>query len=191
MSPRKKSTNPFEIILLGFFQENPLHGYDLFKIVSQPGGISDIWHVNQSNLYAMLDNLERNGYLISHQIQIGNSPVRKEYHITKTGLELFEKWMIEPVLHGRDMRQMFLAKLFFAVKDNPDTAYKLVTRQKRTAEAWKQSILETMRDLTIEDQYDRLVLDSRLKQTNAWIEWLEECTDNQIVNRKATGSSQL
>lgn len=188
MSPRKKSTNPLEIILLGFFQENPLHGYDLFKIISQPGGISDIWHVNQSNLYAMLDNLEGNGYLMSHLIQIGNTPVRKEYHITKAGISRFEEWMMEPVMHGREMRQMFLAKLFFAVNDNPNTALKLVMKQKSIADAWKESILETMQDLTVEDLYDRLVLDSRLKRINAWLEWLDECMKSQIINHKATNN---
>jgi len=190
MSPRKKSSNPYEIILLGFFQENPLHGYDLFKVISQPGGISDIWHVNQSNLYAMLDNLEENGYLISHLMQIGNTPVRKEYHITQAGTTRFEKWMVEPVLHGRDMRQMFLAKLFFAVKDKPETALRLVTTQKSIANAWKSSILENMRELTIEDEYDRLVYTSRLRQIDAWLDWLNECMDSQIINREAAWSSR-
>ncbi len=189
MSPRKKSSNPYEIILLGFFLENPLHGYDLYKIISQPGGISDIWHVNQSNLYAMLDNLEENGYLISHLMQIGNTPVRKEYHITHAGTARFEKWIVEPVMHGRDMRQMFLAKLFFAVRDKPDTALRLVTTQKSIANAWKSSILENMRELTIEDEYDRLVFASRLRQIDAWLDWLDECMSSQIINRNASVSA--
>jgi PadR family transcriptional regulator AphA len=183
MSPRKKSTTPFDIILLGFLSENPMHGYDLFKLLSQPGGLSDVWHVNQSNLYAMLEGLESQGYLISHLVQIGSSPMRKEYHITAAGSMAFEKWMREPVMHGRDMRHIFLAKLFFATKNGPDTAMKLVMKQKSIAEAWRQDILTTLDDLTVEDLYDRLVLDSRLKQINGWLEWLDECSQNQIINR--------
>ncbi|HEX7555512.1 MAG TPA: hypothetical protein VF338_02725, partial [Leptolinea sp.] len=88
------------------------------------------------------------------------------------------------VLHGRDMRQVFLAKLYFAVKDSTDTAMKLVLKQKSIAEAWMRDILSTMRDLTVEDQYDRLVLDSRLKQIIAWRDWLDECTQSQVINRR-------
>jgi hypothetical protein len=131
----------------------------------------------------MLDGLESQGYLISHLIQIGSSPTRKEYHITASGTVVFEHWLQEPVLHGRDMRQIFLAKLYFAVKDSPETALKLVKKQKSIAEAWLEDILTTLGDLTVEDQYDRLVLDSRQKQINAWLEWLEECTQSQIINR--------
>jgi PadR family transcriptional regulator, regulatory protein AphA len=172
-----------EIILLGILAEKPMHGYDLFKNLNQPGGLSEIWHINQSNLYAILEGLESQGYLVSHLIQIGSSPTRKEYHITTAGSLVFEHWMQEPVLHGRDMRQTFLAKLYFAVKDSPDSAMKLVIKQKSIAEAWMEDILTTMRDLTVEDQYDRLVLDSRMKQINAWLEWLDECSQSQIINR--------
>lgn len=173
-----------EIILLGFLAEKPLHGYDLFKTLNQPGGLSDVWHINQSNLYAMLEGLESEGYLVSHLIQIGSSPTRKEYHITASGSMTFEHWMQEPVLHGRDMRQVFLAKLYFAVKDSPETAMKLVMKQKSIAEAWMEDIKTTLRDLTVEDQYDQLVLDSRMRQISGWLEWLDECTQSQIVNRR-------
>ncbi|NMB54094.1 MAG: PadR family transcriptional regulator [Leptolinea sp.] len=184
MSPRKKTSTPFEIILLGFIAEKPLHGYDLFKVLSQPVGISNVWHINQSNLYAMLDSLEAQGYLISHMIQIGSSPMRKEYHITAAGSMVYEKWLREPVLHGRDMRQIFLAKLFFAMRESPDTVVKLITTQRSIAEAWKQDVLLSLQNLTVEDEYDRLVLNSRLKQISAWLEWLEECAHDQIVHRR-------
>jgi PadR family transcriptional regulator, regulatory protein AphA len=184
MSPRRKSNTPYEIILLGLLFENPMHGYDLYKIISQPGGLSEVWYLSQSNLYAMLEDLEKQGLLISHLIQIGNSPVRKEYHLTSSGLSTFEKWMQEPVLHGRDMRQMFMAKFYFAVKDSPESASQLIKKQQSIAEAWKSDIQTLMNELTVEDEYDRLVLQSRLKQINGWIEWLDECAQSQIVSRR-------
>ncbi len=188
MSPRKKNTSPMEIMLLGFLDERPMHGYDLFKTLSQPGGLSEIWHINQSNLYAMLESLEKNGYLISHLMQIGNSPTRKEYHITAAGSLLFEHWLKEPVLHGRDMRQIFLAKLYFAVQNGPGTAMALVKKQKSIAEAWLAEMQKAMQDLTVEDQYDQLVYDSRIRQISAWLEWLSECEQSQIINRRVRAS---
>jgi PadR family transcriptional regulator, regulatory protein AphA len=185
MSPRKKTeVSPMEFILLGIISETPMHGYDVFKKMSQPGGMSEIWHFNQSNLYALLDGLEESGYLISHLIQIGNSPTRKEYHITSAGTALFEKWVREPVLHGRDMRQVFLAKLFFAIKESPETTRTLVTKQKSITNIWLMDIESTINELTAEDEYDRLVLDSRRRQITGWLEWLDECTQSEISNRR-------
>jgi DNA-binding PadR family transcriptional regulator len=180
---RKNAVSPMEFILLGMISETPMHGYDAYKLLSQPGGMSGIWHINQSNLYAMLDGLEARGYLLSHLIQIGNSPTRKEYHITSTGMAVFEKWVREPVLHGRDMRQEFLAKLFFAIKENPETITTLVNRQKNITNQWLNEVESAMDELTIEDEYDRLVLDSRKKQINGWLEWLDECIQSQVKNR--------
>jgi PadR family transcriptional regulator, regulatory protein AphA len=163
-----------EFILLGMISETPMHGYDVYKILQQPGGMSEIWHINQSNLYALLDGLEEKGYLLSHQIQIGNSPTRKEFHLTSSGENLFEKWVREPVIHGRDMRQEFLAKLYFALKENPETIKTLVTRQKAIIDQWLADIDGSFSELSIEDVYDRLVLESRKKQIIAWRDWLNE-----------------
>lgn len=175
MPPRKKTAvSPMEFILLGMISETPMHGYDVFKILQQPGGMSEIWHINQSNLYALLDGLEKKGYLLSHQIQIGNSPTRKEFHLTSSGEGLFEKWVREPVNHGRDMRQEFLAKLYFALKENPETIKTLVTRQKAIIDQWLAEIDASLSELTIEDVYDHLVLESRKKQIIAWRDWLNE-----------------
>jgi PadR family transcriptional regulator, regulatory protein AphA len=163
-----------EFILLGMISETPMHGYDVFKILQQPGGMSEIWHVNQSNLYALLDGLEEKGYLLSHQIQIGNSPTRKEFHLTSAGAAIFDKWVREPVNHGRDMRQEFLAKLYFALKENPETIKTLVIRQKAIIDQWLADIDASLSELTVEDVYDRLVLESRKKQIIAWRDWLNE-----------------
>jgi DNA-binding PadR family transcriptional regulator len=185
MSPRKKTTvSPMEFILLGIISETPMHGYDVFKILSQPGGMSEIWHINQSNLYAMLDGLEENGYLISHLIQIGNSPTRKEYHVTSAGTTVFEKWVREPVMRGRDMRQVFLAKMFFAIKESPETIRILVNKQKSITNIWLMDIESTINELTAEDEYDRLVLDSRRRQIIGWLDWLDECMQSPVSNRR-------
>ncbi len=185
MSPRKKETvSPMEFILLGYIYENPMHGYDIFKLLSQPGGMSTIWHINQSNLYAMLDGLENRGFLISHLLQIGNSPTRKEYHITSIGTTVFEQWVREPVLHGREMRQVFLAKLFFAKSINPEIAKSLVSKQINITRHWLEEIDSTTGDLTVEDEYDRLVFQSRKNQILGWLDWLNDCMQSHIIGRR-------
>ncbi len=185
MSPRKKEVvSPMEFILLGYIYQNPMHGYDVFKMLNKPGGISMIWHINQSNLYAMLDGLENRGYLFSQLLQMGNSPTRKEFHITSSGTTVFEQWVREPVLHGREMRQIFLAKLFFASKIDSETARSLVHKQLSIAHLWLEEIEANRNFHTVEDEFDHLVLNSRKIQIQGWLDWLSACARSQIVGQQ-------
>ncbi|GAP20388.1 hypothetical protein ADM99_00490 [Leptolinea tardivitalis] len=183
MSPRKKIANTMEIMLLGLLDGEPMHGYDLFKYLSRPDGLSRVWHINQSNLYAMLDSLEQDGSLESQLIQVGNSPMRKEYHLTAEGTQRYKQWIREPVLHGRDMRQVFLAKLYFALKESSETAFELVQKQKAVTETWKREVEASMQNLNADNEFDRLVFCSRLKQISGWQEWLDDCAGSLLLNR--------
>lgn len=109
--PRSQTPLSLEFILLGFIHQSPLHGYDLYKKIQSIDGIALVWHVKQSLLYAMLDKLEEND-LLSARIQPGrNNLQRKEYHLTDAGKEKFLAWLSQPVPHGRNLRQEFLAAI--------------------------------------------------------------------------------
>ncbi len=57
-----------EYILLGFVAQGPIHGYDLHKKIGEPQGIGLIWRIKQSQLYALLDKLEKDGLLVFQDI---------------------------------------------------------------------------------------------------------------------------
>jgi hypothetical protein len=56
-----KSQAPLSLehILLGFLCQESTDGYDLYKKINGFEGISLVWNIKQSLLYAMLDKLEK------------------------------------------------------------------------------------------------------------------------------------
>jgi DNA-binding PadR family transcriptional regulator len=173
---------PFQVegILLGLIVEAPMHGYDLYKFLRESGGLSLVWHINQSNLYALLDKFLKEGYLTSELIIIENSHSRKDFSITPKGLEVFRRWMQEPVLRGRDMRQLFMAKLYFALKDGKTTASQLVEAQYQLGLEWKNEIQSKLDILNSNQKFENLVLQSRMVQVSGWLQFLELCKTDSM-----------
>ncbi len=93
-------------------------------------GLGLVWHIKQAHLYALLDKLENQGYLSAKLITTESHPPRKEYHLTRTGRQAFDKWMLAPVEHGRELRQDFLSKFYFARQAGAETAPRVVTTQR-------------------------------------------------------------
>ena len=173
--PRHQAPLSLEYILLGLLDQNPAHGYDLYKNIIHLEGISLVWHVKQSQLYALLDKLETGGLLKSTLLPGEAHPMRKGYQITAAGKQAFYGWRASPVSHGRDMRQEFLAKLYFAHQAGPQVALELIEAQKQACQGWVTE-LQSRYSVQKDGQfYERMVLQYRLSQTMAMLEWLEFC----------------
>src|SRR3712207_428899 len=114
MSPMVKLPLTLEHALLGFLWQRPMHAYEIHQMLKEARALGLIWHLKQSQLYALLARLEEEGYITSITEPQGTRPPRRVMHLTSQGREAFQRWLVEPVAHGRDFRQEFLAKLFFA-----------------------------------------------------------------------------
>lgn len=173
MSPRRSDPFSLEFILLGFLSGQPMHGYDLHRAVLNEPSLADIWHVKQSLLYALLEKLEAAGYLESHQVTTESIIPRREYSITPEGGSAFKVWLSLPVEHPRDLRQEFLAKLFFAEKSGQKEALNLVRAQKQNCQGWLEHE-GSARSSIIETGFPSRVASFRRHQAAAALEWLAE-----------------
>lgn len=174
MSPRPQAALALEYILLGFACRQPVHGYDLYKKL-QSSDIGLVWRIKQGRLYALLDKLETLGLLSSGQVAGEGYPQRKEYRATAAGRSAFQAWQSGPVKHGRDMRQEFLARLYFAALDGPATVRALVTGQRRACQGWLEQLETGSRPPESAPSYRRLVKRFRALQIHAMLAWLDEC----------------
>ena len=173
--PRTKSKNPLHTSILGFFQESPRHGYELYKEIKKDSAFSTNWHLKQSQFYALLDRFYQEGFL-EIRIKEGDTyPDRKEFRLTDTGREAFRDWQVSPVLRGREMRQEFLAKLYFALKNSPATANQLIQIQREQCLTW---INELPLESSEETLFWSLMIDYRREQMEAMVNWLD------IIERK-------
>lgn len=173
--PRSQAPFSLEYILLGFLAQGPIHGYDLYKKISHFEGIALIWHIKQSQLYALLDKLEENHLLTSKIIPGEAHLARKEFQISEMGQKSFLNWLTSPVQHGRDMRQEFLAKLYFARKAGVEVSLQLIDAQKTVCTGWLAALQNSFAKTGPAEHFERMTFQYRISQIQAMLEWLTYC----------------
>lgn len=175
MSPMVKAPLTMEHALLGFLQEEPMHAYEMHQRLHETEALGLVWRIKQSQLYALLARLEEVGYLTMVTAPQETRPARKMLHLTAAGRAAFATWRETPVVHGRDLRQEFLAKLYFAQLEGPTSVRKLVAAQRVVSQKMMATLHE--RAVAAAHPYARLVYEFRYSQVKASFEWLDRCEE--------------
>ncbi len=171
-----------EYALLGFLRERPLHAYEIHQTLLRPEALGLVWHLKQSLVYVMLERLEEAGYLTTTLEPQNSRPPRKLLHLTNSGRAAFERWLITPVGHGREFRLEFLAKLFFAKQDDPVVVASLLATQRVACQGWLGDLRVQADRLENERDYDWLVLQFRIGQIEAILNWLDTCEATVVAS---------
>lgn len=164
-----------ELALLGFLSDEPMHAYEMHQLLNQTETLGLVWRIKQSQLYALLARLEEAGYLSIVLAPQETRPARKMLHLTETGRAAFDAWLVAPVHHGRDLRQEFLAKLYFANIAGPTVVEQLVSVQRAACLSMLKN-LQARADAA-QQPYARVVYEFRCSQLRASCEWLDRCTE--------------
>ena len=175
MSPKRKSNLSIEHALLGFIQEQPLHGYEIHQRLQAAQQLGLVWHLKQAHLYALLSKLEADGLIAAELIAQEARPPRRLLHLTATGHEAFDSWVTAPVQHGRDLRIEFLAKLFWAQQRGAASTDQLIAAQRDECRMWLDNLRAEMAQSAEATPYALLVLEFRRGQIEAMLEWLDTC----------------
>lgn len=173
MSPRTALPMRFEPALLGLVRRKPIHGYNLLQYFTGTGGLGEIWNVKISQVYAYLNKLEEMGYLISERQQGGEYPARRLFSITPTGEAVFLDWMRSPVRSARDLRQLFLLKLFFSADVPQEMVRELLADQIALCKRWLEGLKREGADAM---GWRLSVYQFRIEQVQASLAWLEANT---------------
>lgn len=163
-----------ELVLLGLLAQQPRHGYELHKQLEELRGIGLVWRIKQANLYALLDKLERKGWLRSQVVKDEEHQARKQYTVCEAGRRAWLTWQQSPVRHGRDMRQDFLSRWYFARQRGPQAAGELIARQRDTCCQWLLDLNEKLSALPWDEAFDRSVYQFRIAQVQAMLAWLDQ-----------------
>jgi DNA-binding PadR family transcriptional regulator len=166
-----------EFALLGFLRRQPKHGYEIYQQLSNATGLGLVWRLKQSQLYALLSKLEREGYLTTTIEYQDARPPRKMFELTEAGGQAFRDWVERPVQHGRKLRLDFLAKFYFARLEGPEVAVRLIERQRAACRDWLRQQEPETEALRLSRPYDWLVHKFRLGQIEAMLTWLDTCQE--------------
>ena len=159
-----------EPALLGFLLDGPMHGYDLYKQVSQQLGA--VWRLGMSQMYAIFNLYAAQGWLRTRTLTQGARPSKKILELTPTGRKAFEAWLDQPARGLREFRIDFFLRLYFARAAGAATAKRLIERQI----AASQKELEMLRSREAaeeEDEFNRLTRSFRIQQLTTILKWLE------------------
>ena len=178
MSPMVKSPLTLEHALLGLLWAQPLHAYEIHRSLSQHHALGMIWQMKQSQCYALLNRLEDEGYVASALKPQANRPPRKVLRLTEEGRVALERWVREPVAHGRDFRQEFLAKLFFANQIGADTLAQLLDAQRVACDRTLSELRE--QQAQTDQAFDQLVVSFRVGQMESIRDWLATCEQTLV-----------
>lgn len=179
MSPRQSAPLTLEHVLLALIDQRPMYGYDLYHELSAMPGISLVWNIKQSLLYALLDKLEDHGLLASRQVHGPTYPPHKDFTITAAGRESLQSWMRSPVRRARELRQEFLAKLIVARRYGPEVAAGLVRAQRAACQDWLAQLRGSQPPNDAPHRDAWLVYSYRINRLECVIDWLETCHEEQ------------
>jgi len=171
-NPRTGNLSP-EFALLGFLIAGPGHGYDVHqRFVSELG---QVWHLSQSQAYAILKRLEERGDISAQVIEQEKLPARQRLEITETGRRRFFEWLeLGAGTNARSIRLEFLTRLYFARLHRPDLVAKIYGSQFGEIAATVARLENLLQGLSREQVFNRLSLDLRLRQMRLIQSWMAE-----------------
>ena len=162
-----------EYALLGFLAQSPAHGYELHQRLSSELG--QVWHVSLSQTYNILKRLEGQGDISGTLLLQEKLPPRQHYQLTQRGRERLESWLRAPTGSSvRAIRVEFITRLYFASLLGADTPTRLIQAQVEETRRGLQQLEAMLEQVPLEQAFNRLGLDLRLRQLQAVLEWLED-----------------
>lgn len=177
MCPMTATPLTIEWSLLGFLRQEPMHGYQIYQRLSKSQGMGLVWHLKQSQLYALLGKLERREYVTYAIEQQEGRPDRKVYELTEAGRAALLAWVRTPVARGREFRMEFLAKLYFARQEGEQIVAELLSEQRMACRGWLDELETEAAEHVDEDanEYAHLVYQFRIGQMEAVLAWIDLC----------------
>ena len=178
-------SEPAEYVILGLLKGKSMHGYEMFQQF-QSGTLGQIVHIEMSQLYAFLKKLERMAYIEAELESQGMRPPRKIFHLTEEGQNTFLHWLTLPVEKPRDIRILFLVKLYFVQLYLPAQTLYLIEQQIQACTHFLEHL--EAKHFTITDQvndeafFNHVVLRSRIHQTHSLLEWLHELQNELAIS---------
>ncbi len=166
--------------LLGLLYGKPGHGYDLHRTVI--ADLGEVWHLSQSQAYAILKRLESQGDIAAKEIQQAKRPARQLLRMTAQGRKRFLKWLATP--NGgstRAIRMEFVTRLYFLQALMPARVNSAIEQQTSEATLHLDRLKRARAELAGEQVYSRMSLDLRIRQLEVALAWLDDCRTGLLM----------
>ena len=165
---------------------SPHSGYDLKKEFEQ--SLRNFWNAELSQIYPLLQKLEKEGLLTSERRASPNGPPRRVYSRSAKGRRELLSWLAEGPKVGEE-RISYLAQVFFLSQfGGTADAIAFMQELRDYMLSWLQSMQEIERRwrnddprfpdcLPNEEFFPFLTLSLGLKKVRCNVEWCDECIE--------------
>lgn len=173
-----------EFALLGFLLAGPRHGYDLHqRFVAELG---QVWHLSQSQAYAILKRLEERGDISVQVIEQEKLPARQLLHITESGRQRFFEWLEFGIgTTARSIRLEFLTRLYFIQLHRPENIAQIYEAQSKEIGSIIARLESLLEHLSPDQAFNRLSLDLRLQQMRLIQTWMAEIRTQFHISKRS------
>jgi DNA-binding PadR family transcriptional regulator len=162
-----------EMALLGMLYEAPGYGYELHRRVITDLG--QVWHLRQSQAYAIFKRLEAQGDISMEKFPQEKLPARQLLHMTPQGRKRFLEWLDNPSGgSSRAIRLEFVTRLYFLQMYMPEKLVQAFTRQRKEAEKHIKRLEKMRAEIPEEQIYNSMSVNLRLEQLKSVLEWLDD-----------------
>ena len=178
-----QSGMPAEHALLGLLamrETGSGHGYELARGFGPDAPLGNVIRLEPGMVYHHLKKLERLGWVTVAPDAEPERPARRPFAISPAGRQELRRWLTEPVAHTREIRLEFLVKLYLALVLEPTLALRLIGEQREMCARLIEALSEQRSvgegqhdDVSGEFRFGQMVLDMRLAQTAAALDWLD------------------
>lgn len=174
--PKPKRSNLLALAVLSLLNESPMHPYEIGVVMKQRG-LSDTIKLNTGSLYAVIDQLIKNGLIETVEtVKEGKHPERTIYRPTAKGRDEFFDWLRSLIKTPAKEYRQFAAGLSFLGHLSPNETCDLLKKRRKKLEGQieqtRSSMNETLkmgihRLFLIETDYELTLLEVELK-------WLDQ-----------------
>jgi DNA-binding PadR family transcriptional regulator len=158
-----------------------MHGYELYQQLTAPSGLWLVWRLKQSQLYALMNRLEVEGYVTTTLQPQEARPPRKIFELTAAGHNAYIDWVTSPVTHPRQMRQEFLMKLYFVQQEGPQAVAQLVSEQRAVCRIWQAEQQTESEALADSRSFAAIVSHFRTSHVENILAWLDRCEQTFVA----------
>ena len=182
-TPYASALSP-EYALLGLLTQQPAHGYELYQRLL--ADLGQVWHISLSQIYNILNRLESKGLIAGDVQRQDRLPARRCFQLTDAGRERFDAWLVAPTGSSvRAIRVEFITRLYFAQALDRALTGPLIDSQIDAVQANLARLQDTLALLPVEEPFNRLGLDLRVRQLTSILDWLAECRSTLVPRRRS------
>jgi DNA-binding PadR family transcriptional regulator len=177
-----------ELAILGLLKEQPMHGYQLSRELSEQLG--GLWRVSYGSLYPSLRRLQKQGAIETDADAPAQGRRKTVYRITSKGERLFLELLQETPQDSQSEDARFRIRLAFFRYLPPETRIRLLERRRGALEERLGHIRASLRTRRRVDDYTLALMERGATTTESDIAWLSGLIEAERAKSDTRGSQR-